>query len=66
MKGGKVPDDAATVDHLDSRLNPERGKHKGELRHVMACSKCNQRRARQEELEVGIQVLRERAQRHPR
>lgn len=66
LNGGKVPDDAATIDHLDSRLNPERGKHKGELRHVMACSKCNQQRARQEELATPIEVIRERAQRHPR
>lgn len=40
----------ATTDHLDSRLSPERGKHAGEPRRVMACYKCNQERCNAEVL----------------
>lgn len=41
-----LPDHAATLDHLDSRLNPERGTRSGELRKVMACHRCNWERGR--------------------
>lgn len=33
-----------TLDHVDSRWSPERGKHNGERRHVAACIECNKRR----------------------
>ncbi len=42
-----LPDDAATLDHLYSRLNPLRGKVAGECT-VLACWKCNYQRAQQE------------------
>jgi len=35
------PDDMATLDHLDHKLSEDRGKHAGEVRHVLACRKCN-------------------------
>lgn len=38
---GRLPDDAATLDHFRSRLDPLRGKIAGEPRHVLACRKCN-------------------------
>ena len=34
-------DDAATIDHLHPRGDPERGKHAGIATHVLACKKCN-------------------------
>lgn len=39
-----IPDNEATIDHLDSRLSPERGRHPGKYRRVMACLLCNNRR----------------------
>jgi len=63
--GGPIPEDAATIDHLDSRLSPERGKHKGEWRHVMACSKCNHERARAEDMALPRETQHERSKRHP-
>lgn len=32
---------ACTLEHLDDRLSPERGKHSGEERTVAACWSCN-------------------------
>lgn len=43
-RDGKNEDDVATVDHLDNSLSPERGKHAGEERTVLACYACNQKR----------------------
>ncbi len=43
--GGKKPDSRqCTLDHLDDRFNPERGKHPGEIRRVAACWHCNHTR----------------------
>lgn len=41
---GRLPDDAATLDHFRSRLDPLRGKVPGEPRHVLACKTCNENR----------------------
>ena len=59
------PPHMATFEHLDDRWSPERGKHPGEFRVVLACLRCNNARNRQREAEVGIEILRERA-RHGR
>lgn len=55
---GRLPDDAATFEHLDDRYSPERGRHYGEIRVVLACNKCNFERNREREKEVGIETLR--------
>lgn len=48
-KRGPLPDNAATVDHLRSRLDPKRSEPaRGEVRQVMACNRCNHRRASEE------------------
>lgn len=56
-----VPDNAATLDHLRSAWNP-----KAPAETVLACHKCNHTRGREEEKSAGIDVLRERSQRHPK
>ena len=44
-KGVKIPPNMATIEHLDSRMNPERGKAPlGKRRRVAACYECNQLR----------------------
>lgn len=51
---GKTPGDLATVEHLNSRLNPARAVHNP---IVIACHACNQKRARLEEralLKIGL------------
>lgn len=49
------PHDLCTLDHLDSRLNPMRGKRPpGEVRHVAACWKCNNERANEEHREFQL------------
>lgn len=56
-----------TIDHLDSRLNPDRGKfgnHK-QWRRVAACQKCNHEHARFEELSLSKEELNRRSKRHP-
>lgn len=62
----KVPHNMATVDHLFSRYHPLRRIHKGEKRYVLACNWCNGRRAKKEEKELGIKIMRERAKRYPK
>lgn len=61
--GGKLPKDAATIDHLFSKINPAR---KGK-RHliVLACYSCNQQRCRDEGIILLAKKLtrRERVQR---
>lgn len=59
-------DDTATTDHLDSRLSPERGKHPGELRRVMACYKCNQERCNAEVLASDLAERQRKSGRLPR
>jgi hypothetical protein len=41
------PDNLATIDHLDGRLSPDRGKHSGKERTVLACRRCNQQRGQE-------------------
>jgi hypothetical protein len=46
MKDGEdAPDDMATIDHVHSRFNREKGE---ESPKVLACHPCNLRRSRQE------------------
>jgi hypothetical protein len=61
---GKVPKDAATIDHLDSRLNANRGNFNGFLRHVMACWKCNNDRANAEVAALPLSELQSRSSLH--
>ena len=51
--GGKLPDDAATIDHLRSRYDPLRQvpATRNECRRVLACFRCNFERGRKEILE---------------
>lgn len=46
-----------TLDHLDDRFSPERGKHGGELRTVAACWQCNWNRNKQREKELPREIL---------
>lgn len=64
--GGTNPPDMATWDHLDDRLSPERGKHPGKIRKVLACPKCNHDRGALSCKAVPIERLRELSGRHPR
>jgi len=52
ISSGKLPKNAATIDHLISRMNPGRWikKKKGQRRKVLACFKCNHNRSVQETL----------------
>lgn len=56
---------SCTVDHLDSRLNTERGKHYGEYRRVAACWQCNADRDRQEHEMMPREELHRRSGRFP-
>lgn len=40
-RGARLPHNAATIDHLHPKHDPERGKHNGECTHVLACLSCN-------------------------
>ena len=46
--GKKLKWKKSTIDHLDSRLSPERGKHCGTIRTVLSCSPCNNKRGIEE------------------
>jgi hypothetical protein len=50
QKSGSLPPNAATIDHKISRYNYGRWlkTNEGEIRRVLACLKCNQRRCNQE------------------
>lgn len=63
--GGTMPENGATIDHLRSRLNPERRRKADGEQTVLACSKCNQQRNRQEELALSPEELRARCSNHP-
>lgn len=43
--GGKQPNALCTIDHLDEKFTPYRGKYKNISRTVAACFECNQKRA---------------------
>lgn len=49
---GTLPANAATIDHLISRLNPRRWvkKRKSQRRKVLSCNACNQNRSKKENL----------------
>ena len=66
LKHRDAPKNLATIDHLDSRLNPERGKKAGELRKVVACWQCNNDRGIKEEKALGIEEIRRRANGTPK
>lgn len=59
-------DHYATIEHIYSKYNPLRRTPNTtmEQRHVLACYKCNQEKARQDELAVGIEELRRRSGQH--
>ncbi|MBX3579988.1 MAG: hypothetical protein KF723_22520 [Rhizobiaceae bacterium] len=37
---GRLPDDAATLYHLDTRYDEDRGQYVGQRRTVLACAAC--------------------------
>ena len=49
VRGGSLPPDAATIEHLDSRLNPHRGNRRRRNRLVLACNQCNHRAGEHED-----------------
>lgn len=55
------PANLATIEHLDSRLSGERGKHHGEIRIVLACRQCNHERGTQEYNLLSLDERRERS-----
>ncbi len=56
----------ATFEHLDDRLSPERGKHPGERRVVLACWECNNQRAYVTQRMTPIEEIRRRCSRPAR
>jgi hypothetical protein len=61
----KAPDDMATLDHLYSRLNPERKPNLcGEERTVLACWGCNFERGKDEYAQLSIEEKRKRSNHH--
>lgn len=65
-KGEPHPDNAATIEHLRSRLDPKRTERPGpgEKRWVLGCRKCNGKRAAQEEATLTYEELNARRNRH--
>lgn len=59
-----MPDNAATVDHLDSRFSNERGAHSGKTRRLLACYRCNQSRC-DADLAVNLELQREKSGAYP-
>lgn len=60
-----IPDDLATMEHLDSRMSRSRGTAEyGEERTVLACNRCNNLRASLEMAITPKSVLREMSQWH--
>jgi hypothetical protein len=53
------PKNGATIDHLEDRFSPDRGKFHGTntYRHVAACSECNGRRGAESQRAVGKEEL---------
>ncbi len=61
----QLPENMATLEHLDSRLSPLRGTFPPNVRrHVVACRMCNNRRGIQEQAQLSMEDLHERSQRH--
>lgn len=63
--GRYMPPNLATIDHLDDRFSPERGRHAGEQRTVLACWKCNNDRSIKRHAEIPKEELRRRSGRYP-
>lgn len=62
-KHAKEVPNLATLEHLRTRFDANRSEpnYTNERRIVLACKKCNQEKAREKELEVGIEELRRRS-----
>ena len=56
-----APRNLATLEHLDSRLNPARGTRPGEHRRVLACKACNEKKGYEAERALGVEALRRRS-----
>lgn len=56
-----LPGNLATIDHLDHKFSPERGKHPGEYRRVLACKRCNELRGQLMQQMQPIEFLRAQA-----
>lgn len=65
--GARPPENLATIDHLDSRYSPLRGKFNGlrMARTVLACWRCNNDRAKIREADLPIEELWLRSGRFP-
>lgn len=63
---GKIPLNTATIDHLRSRYDPLRRTQPepGEVRTVLACSKCNNERSRIETAAQSKEELIRRSKMH--
>lgn len=61
---GKIPADAATIDHLYSRLDLRRWlkRKRGEVKKVLACYDCNQRRSIEETARLSREEILKRSQ----
>lgn len=53
----------ATLEHLDHRWSPDRGRHSGEYRRVLACHECNGKRGA-EYLAANLERQRRESKRH--
>ncbi len=64
LASGILPLDAATIDHLYSRYNFQRWVRRkpGEIRQVLACYECNQRRSIEETSSLPKEELHLRSQ----
>ena len=63
--GGRIPDGAATLDHLIPRLSPVRLTRpaRGEQRYVAACQKCNHERGKHDCVQTFLHEQRRRSAR---
>lgn len=60
-----VPPNAATIEHVFSRLHPLRRHQTPDVkRRTLLCQKCNQENSEKEQKALGIEELRRRAQQH--
>jgi hypothetical protein len=55
--GKRPPPDLCTMEHLDDRWDPMRGKYPGQFRRVAACLACNNGRNTARLKELPIEVL---------
>lgn len=65
MRGGRHPPRMATLEHLDDRFSPNRGRFPaGERRIVLACAKCNWEKGVESQAAQPIEELHRRASLH--